>query len=255
MLKTFQGVLICSDFDGTFARKKRVSQANADALRYFQDRGGLFTLATGRSPSIVDEIEGAKISCNTHLICMNGSLIYDSFQNQILHKEILPSFVVDPVLSLLQEPNTVNDILICPIQEQHQVEIALGTSNIEEIRQKLLLPCYKILICVSNERSDEIKAWLQKVLGNSVSITRSWFNGIEINPKLGNKGTSARRLKRMIHADLLIGIGDYENDIPLLEQADIGYAMGDSPDIVKSAADHVTDTCKNDGFAKMIYSL
>ena len=46
----FDGWLIATDLDGTLInRDGAIPQRNLDAIRTFQDEGGLFTIATGRS--------------------------------------------------------------------------------------------------------------------------------------------------------------------------------------------------------------
>ena len=42
-------------------------------------------------------------------------------------------------------------------------------------------------------------------------------------------------------------IGDSQNDIDMLQLADIGIAMGNAPDEVLQIADYVTDTLENHG--------
>ena len=49
-----------------------------------------------------------------------------------------------------------------------------------------------------------------------------------------------------------MAFGDGENDIDMLKFAGIGVAMGNSSDIVKAAADYVTDTIDNDGIEKAL---
>ena len=44
-----------------------------------------------------------------------------------------------------------------------------------------------------------------------------------------------------------IAFGDGGNDIPIIEYAGIGVAMGNATDDVKAAADYVTDTVDEDG--------
>ena len=49
----FSGILICSDFDGTLAVGGHVVEKNIDAIRYFQENGGLFSVITGDRKSVV----------------------------------------------------------------------------------------------------------------------------------------------------------------------------------------------------------
>ena len=44
----FDGILLCSDWDGTLSDSGNIPKANIDAIRYFQREGGLFTFASGR---------------------------------------------------------------------------------------------------------------------------------------------------------------------------------------------------------------
>ncbi|MBQ1272136.1 MAG: HAD hydrolase family protein, partial [Clostridia bacterium] len=57
----FDGILICSDVDGTLAEGKNIPEKNLEALRYFQSEGGLFTLATGR-PAGYESVLGVPLN-------------------------------------------------------------------------------------------------------------------------------------------------------------------------------------------------
>ena len=47
----FDGVMIVTDLDGTLLKNdKSISQENLQAIRYFQEMGGLFSCVTGRVP-------------------------------------------------------------------------------------------------------------------------------------------------------------------------------------------------------------
>ena len=51
MLKPLTDYLLISDIDGTLVNtNKEVPQRNIDAIRRYQELGGRFTIATGRSP-------------------------------------------------------------------------------------------------------------------------------------------------------------------------------------------------------------
>ena len=53
----FDGILILSDFDGTFAGEGgRIIDRNISAIEYFRANGGHFSFSTGRLPSVMSRI-------------------------------------------------------------------------------------------------------------------------------------------------------------------------------------------------------
>ena len=56
----------------------------------------------------------------------------------------------------------------------------------------------------------------------------------------GSKRTASHKLKEALGAHTLICVGDFENDISMVEGADIGYAVGNACDDLKAVADRVT---------------
>lgn len=80
----FTGYLICTDCDGTLTYEPgKVSQENAEAIRYFQKEGGLFTLATGRFPDHAKLFEG-QFKVNAPIVSLNGAVIYDEKRDRII---------------------------------------------------------------------------------------------------------------------------------------------------------------------------
>ena len=56
-MKKFEGMLICTDLDGTLLRRdKTVSMENLEAIEHFKAEGGYFTFITGRMPYYVDDL-------------------------------------------------------------------------------------------------------------------------------------------------------------------------------------------------------
>jgi len=58
-----------------------------------------------------------------------------------------------------------------------------------------------------------------------------------------------------LHARVLVCAGDYENDLPMIQAADIGYAMGDAIPLVKASAHRVTLPCRENGVAAIVEEL
>ena len=83
----FDGILLCSDVDGTLVYENEVPKANAEAIEYFKSEGGLFTLSTGRQPSYFTEKFG--IEPNTYVIAINGTVISDAYGKEIIYDQKL----------------------------------------------------------------------------------------------------------------------------------------------------------------------
>jgi hypothetical protein len=80
----FTGVLLASDLDGTLIDDaRRLPDANRAALRYFMAGGGLFTVATGRTP-LGFEVIRPGIPVNAPCVMGNGSLLYDTAAGRAL---------------------------------------------------------------------------------------------------------------------------------------------------------------------------
>ena len=70
-----------------------------------------------------------------------------------------------------------------------------------------------------------------------------------------DKGTALSKAmaKLGIRPEECIAFGDAENDIPMLQYAGIGVAMGNATDAVKAIADEVTLSNEEDGIAHSLY--
>ena len=76
-MKKFDGILLCTDLDGTLLRNdKSISQENLDAIEYFKSEGGYFTFITGRMPCFSEEIYQV-VRPNAPIGCINGGGVYD----------------------------------------------------------------------------------------------------------------------------------------------------------------------------------
>ena len=54
---------------------------------------------------------------------------------------------------------------------------------------------------------------------------------------------------------MLVGVGDYENDLTLIRDADIGYAVENATSSLKAIADRVTVSVNECAIAKIIEDL
>lgn len=80
--------------------------------------------------------------------------------------------------------------------------------------------------------------------------------GGEITHSEYNKATAIQFVKNYYKEKYeTVAMGDSENDLPMLEYADISIAMGNGVKEVKEKADYVTDKIDNDGLYKAFKHL
>ena len=86
---------------------------------------------------------------------------------------------------------------------------------------------------------------------------RSWNEGLEYVSLESGKGVAVDYLKKHLNGQIhtTVGVGDYENDITLLEYADIGYAVDNAIDCVKEVADRITVKNTEHAIAAVIKDL
>ena len=272
----FDGVLLCSDIDATLLQKGVLPEENQKAIKYFQENGGRFTLCTGRLFDFLDKYSHL-VMPNAPFIAMNGTMIVNKSTGETLYSCPLdadPGKIVDDTLRSLpyllaayvfpeghSTKVTLTDSgdleVFFPENEGRSSEKAKNAAELNEIfgyPDNSMI--YKIVFTVPAERSDEAKAAIMDRFAG-FSVFRSWINGIEVQSPLADKGKGARMLSHLLgDVKLLVCAGDYENDISMIKEADIGYAVANAHPSVKAVADRITKrTCLEGAIAEIIYDL
>lgn len=250
-MKKFEGVVLIVDFDGTLSSHGAISQENCDAIRYFQENGGLFTIASGRNPGWVGKWKDYVVP-NTFLSLVNGAILCTPDEKEI----VFEAFSGDALLEMI--PRVFE---ACPFLDGADHNFRTGYYRQkpgEEIPQELRqIPIYKSIYKTPSEYSDEYAARIKEIAGDEFIVMRSWINGIEVQRKGTGKGDSVHRYKELLgdRARLVVGAGNYENDLDLIVEADIGYAVGDSIETLKAVADRVTVNHDQHAIAAIIADL
>ena len=84
-MKKFRNKLSVTDLDGTFFNSNRqLVKRNLDAIEYFKENGGLFTIASGREPLTMGSVGPiAATLTNAPAILANGSFTYNFGQKSM----------------------------------------------------------------------------------------------------------------------------------------------------------------------------
>jgi Cof subfamily protein (haloacid dehalogenase superfamily) len=113
-------------------------------------------------------------------------------------------------------------------------------------------PPHKLIVTLNKleDRKRTVSEMVQ-ALGKAVSIVPSHPHLIEALPAGVDKGQGLRWLAAHLGVaqSEVLAIGDSEADVPMLEWAGIGVAMGNASPEAKAAADWIAPTVESDGAA------
>lgn len=299
-MKNYEGILLCSDFDDTIAVRAKVSKENIEAVNYFKERGGMFTLCSGRQYSFFNELRN-EMDFNVPYAGLNGSLITDlSTGENVRGIPIAKSdvaliyniyktkpemkynsfFAADKIIQLAKTEGklrirlidaTVSDL---PTLEEIWVQsaedicftVSLRADGSECVHTGIALidkffeeNIYKTVVHTSPsdttpENVSAIRDTIISLYGSRVAAARSWAYGVEVQNINATKGSAIKFLKEYTGARLAVAIGNYENDTPMIKEADLGVAVGNCfPECIE-AASIVTVPCGEHAVADLIYN-
>lgn len=258
-MKKFDGYLIASDIDGTLTDEKgQISRENADAIRYFQSEGGRMTVASGRFPSYIEKYADVFVP-NTCVIGINGTMLYDPETKTPVIERPLD----DGALGVIHESITlcpqIKGVVVSSPQHDLRIESA-DFDRMDEILTGHEKPWFKAIFLQDPKDSHFVRDTLKAAFGNRYRFDMSWAAGLELHVMDSGKGEMVKELRRLlteaghpIHT--VVCVGDYENDISMLEAADIAYAVENAVDEVKAAADRITVSHRNSAIASIIGDL
>lgn len=249
----FDGILICTDFDSSVAWKAVIPEENEKAIKYFKDNGGLFSLITGRNRSALQKFCEDSMP-NTYIGCYNGTMIYDPINDKIVEEAFHKDPMKDKVLYMKEHFSPFS--LSISKKESHawtettdeDFEKSFDISTSDE-------PIRKYYFWRKEAFSDEEYFKIRTVFEPEYEVTRSSFSGIEVQLAGKNKGSAAKRIKEITGSRLLICLGDFENDAPMIRVADIGYAVENAIPSLKEIAGRVTVHCKDGAIAAIVRDL
>lgn len=263
----FDGILICTDLDGTLYRNdKSISAENKKAIEYFKSEGGSFTFITGRLPYYSVDAYNA-VQPNVPFGCINGGGIYDGAEKRYLWTLSLEREALELVQHVDERMSDVG-IQLCCFDKTYFAKDNVITARFRKTTGLPHLTCdyrdfneqaAKIIFCADEGKSPfEIKKVLEehKIYDrfDYICSEKSFF---EVLPKGASKGLLLEKLAELLKIDIkkTIAIGDYDNDASMLRSAGIGIAVSNASKAALDAADLVTVSNEEHAIARLIYDL
>lgn len=270
----YSDVLLTVDFDRTLtAPDSSIPQRNIEAIEYFIANGGVFTVNTGRSvPMYSSKLD--LVPVNAPLLLYNGSAAYDKEKREFTFatpidlpmvetlkktQELFPDCAVElqgMEHHYLFRPNEgwarYNEHNRCPYAFC-DVEEAPGPflkfTLYGQFRDVTVADLYN---GTPEEfaRFDAIEKTLEEAFGEKCVAFRAANRIIDVHAKGVSKAKSARRLQAELGRKILVCVGDGENDVSMMRDADYAYCPGDA--IIRDRFENVCP-CGEGAVADVIY--
>ena len=258
--------LIMSDIDGTILDKNhQLDSYLIELMPLLKQRDIPFVLASARSPLGIAPISKELGITDFPIACYNGALIS-------LGDKILSQYSIDKSELLLlhdflkKEFPTVSinvysgkDWLVNTIDEWVEIEATITgespkvTSLADFIRDEKTL-VHKLLLIDNTDTIQKLQKNLSSIDFPQTDFYLSKDNYLEVTHNQVSKKQALLELAKYYQLSLneIMTIGDNYNDIPMIETAGLGIAMGNAPRDVKTCAKAVTDSNEQNGVSKAI---
>lgn len=266
--------LIAIDLDGTLlSSDRKLSEENKKAIKKAKEKGIQIVLCTGRPLrsmkhylSELDLLDDGDLA-----ITYNGGLIQQTKTGEIIKQITFNRSESLDIYKLGQELKMpVNFIDLDYVYEPpypinaHSSYVSTNSDIPKDQALKFVdvdmdkLPdpftINKIVMSRPTEELDQIIPKIPNSYHEKYNIYKSQPFILEFLPQYVDKGYSMRVIGELLGLEKaeIMGIGDQENDLSLVQNAGFGVAMGNAIDIVKQEAEFITKTNDENGVAYVI---
>ncbi|MDO5132330.1 MAG: HAD family hydrolase [Eubacteriales bacterium] len=232
------GRAVASDFDNTLyfmGDEEPMRAADIFGIIYYQQRGGLFGICTGRSLRGVRDVIGPYIRPDFYILA-SGALVVDGEEN-VLFKKCIPLETAERIYRLFEGSMRMviqaNDTVYTFGEETYL------QTKIQSFEELAGADVYGVSMAAPDEASAAAAAErVNALFGEEVTAFRN-VTHVDIVSSGCSKGNGLAVVREAFGVREFYGIGDSYNDLPLLQSADHAYALDHAPREVQDAAEGV----------------
>ncbi len=266
MFESIDKVLLITDMDGTFLPASKIpGEKSLAAVDKLMAAGGKFSIATGRSLQASQQYFD-RVRVNCPIIMCNGGMVYDLHEKKQIYDVYLPESAREITRRILADNPDVGCECL-PIEgvyvpqmtdmERAHCGICKVTPHICQV-DEIPRNWYKVLFAQTEERLHEIIDYVEeniKADHPEIDFVVSAPVYYEMLPMNISKGSALKEMRRACNMEdyTIVAVGDYNNDIEMLEAADVGICPSNAVPDVKAAANVcLKQSCEEDAIAAAV---
>ena len=271
----FSDILLTVDYDRTLtAPDSTIPQRNLDAIRYFMDNGGTFTVNTGRSIPMASGVLIPSVPVNAPLLLYNGSAAYDKETGKLTRYAPID---IDPALLITDLRDRFPQLHVeiqaldahyltrpdagferycdhnrCPWAYTTPEDVPQPFMKVAiygQFRKETLAGMYEAEDW-ELELFDRLIQYVAATYGDKLEQFRACPRILDLHAKGVSKLKSARQLQQELGKKILVCVGDAQNDVNMLDGADYAFCPEDG--LVADRYENVCE-CADGAIADVIY--
>lgn len=264
----YDNFLLISDLDGTLINSKQeISKENLEAVKYFIENGGIFSVATGRTTQNI-RLHIKELPINGPCILYNGSAVYDFSEEKFFSTEYLENHLI---IDYIQYCIYKFDKLVVEVFTPEMMYIVTPEGNVDPyvllekqafqraaIKDILNMNWIKVMFSDTYENLMEAENLLETYgLADKIDSVFSHEHYFEILKKDISKGAALQVIKQMNEYKdrIIVAVGDFDNDLAMIKAADVGIAVENARESLKRVADKVTVSNDKNAIHDIIYNI
>lgn len=253
--------LIVTDMDGTLLNENgHLPEGFMDILDRIRAKDIKLVAASGR-PYYTLQTNFGPIGRYLSYICENGALVVDN--NQVIYESVIDNSTVSEVLSAAKEIDN-NVVILCSANcayvencsEEHLTEIKKYYTSLEVVDNlaKVTDSIIKITICNLENSHENLNNFFKPKLEEKLNVVGSGEIWIDISNKNVNKGTALESLMNTynVSKEETMVLGDYYNDIEMLQKAEYSFVMENAPEDMKQYGKYIAASNEEGGVLRAI---
>lgn len=246
--------MVVSDFDWTLGNSPdHIEESTVRAIRAYEQKGGIFTVCTGRLYSSIAGIL-KKHGFHGFVIACQGAIIADIDTGERIYSDGIDTAVAArAVRALRADGHTVlldYDDKLCYTESTPYTDAYERLAGISGyVREDLAafieeggVVVQKIMVMCEAEDLAGILEKYGRLFGGDLLVNSGSKNLVEIVSAKCSKGISTLHLAERygVKPQEILAVGDSTNDLSLTEQGFHSVSVGDGSDALKAAADEIT---------------